>query len=127
MYLPPRAWPIGFTAANSNPKTAEAEWEACWRAFARLQVRALVVEILDDGIRVPEEALLQPLRNIKAGELEVVLPWPKGLETSGEFGDAGFAVRRPPEGTNVMVHWDVDKGNPGVGKGRGVWERLRRR
>jgi hypothetical protein len=127
MYLPPRAWPIGFTSANSNPKTDEAEWEAFWGAFARLKVCALVVEILDYGVRVPEEALLRPLRNVRAGEFEVVLPWPKGLKTSGEFGDAGFAVRRPPEGTNLMVELNVEKGNPGVEKGRGFWERLRRR
>ncbi|KAH8753445.1 hypothetical protein F5882DRAFT_445043 [Hyaloscypha sp. PMI_1271] len=100
MYLPPRAWPIGFTAANTNPKADEAEWEAFWRAFARLRVRALVVEILDLGVRVPE-----------------------GVERSGEFGDAGFVVRRlpEPEGTDLMVQMNVERGNPGVRKERGGW------
>jgi hypothetical protein len=92
MYLPPHAWPIGFTAANTNPKADEAKWEAFRRAFARLRIRALVVEILDLGVRVPEQVLLEPLRKVRAGRVEVVLPWPRGLETSGEFGDAGFVV-----------------------------------
>lgn len=127
MYLPLRAWPIGFTAASTNPKADEAEWEAFWRAFARLQVRALIVEILDLGVRVPEQALLEPLRRVRARVFEVVLPWPSGLETSGEFGDAGFVVRRPPKGTDLMMQMNVDKGNPGVGKKRVVWGRLRRR
>jgi hypothetical protein len=129
MYLPPRVWPIGFTAANTNPKAEEAEWEAFWRAFARLRVRALVVEILDLGVRVPEQVLLEPLRKVRAGRVEVVLPWPRGLETSGEFGDAGFVVRRPPdpEGTDLMVQMNVERGNPGVKKERAVWGRLRRR
>jgi hypothetical protein len=92
IYLPPHAWPIGFTAANTNPKADEAKWEAFRRAFARLRIRALVVEILDLGVRVPEQVLLEPLRKVRAGRVEVVLPWPRGLETSGEFGDAGFVV-----------------------------------
>ena len=95
IYLPPRAWPIGFTAANTNPKADEAEWEAFWRAFARLRVRALVVEILDLGLRVPEQVLLERLRKVRAGRVEVVLPWPRGLETSGEFGTRGLWLEDP--------------------------------
>ncbi|TVY32103.1 hypothetical protein LOCC1_G008827 [Lachnellula occidentalis] len=125
MYLPLNVWPTGFTPANSNRKADEAEWEAFWRAFARVRLRVLYVEILDWGVRVPEQMLLAPLRQVSAGEFEVVLPWPVGLDTSGEFGDAGFRVRRPPEGTNLMLQMNVAKYGRGVGKGRGVWERLR--
>jgi hypothetical protein len=133
MYLPLHAWPIGFTPANANPKADEADWEAFWRAFARLQVRTLFVEIIDVGVRVPEQVLLGPLRTVRAGRFEVMLPWPKGLETSGEFGDAGFVVRRPPEGTDLMEQWDVEKGytgpegypRPGWTE-RGVLRRLRK-
>lgn len=125
MYLPFRSSRFGFTAANSRPKSDEAEWEAFWGAFARVRLRVLHVEILDHGVRVPEQALLGPLRQLSAGEFEVVLPWPVGLQTSGEFGDAGFSVRRPPEGTNMMLEIHVEKGYPGVRNGRRVSERLR--
>jgi hypothetical protein len=81
------------------------------------------------GVRVPERVLLEPLRKVRAGKVEVVLPWRKGLETSGEFRDAGFVFRRPPEpeGTDLMVQMNVERGNLGVKKERGVWGRLRRR
>jgi hypothetical protein len=92
-----------------------------------VQVRVLIVEILDHGVRVPEQVLLEPLRTARAGRFEVVLPWPEGLKTTGEFGDAGFVVRRPPEGVNLMMHMDVDKGCSGPPLGRPIWERLRRR
>jgi hypothetical protein len=130
MYVPYRLWPSGYTAENTNPKAVkavEAEWEALWRAFAHVQVRVLIAEILDHGVRVPEQALLEPLREVRPGMVEVVLPWPEGLETSGEFGDAGLVVRRPPEGVDLMMHWDVDKGYPGPPQGRPIWQRLRRR
>lgn len=128
MYLPFHAWPVGFTADNTNPKADEDEWEAFWHAFARLQVRALIVEIVGSATRVPEQMLLEPLRKVTAEEFEVVLPWIAGLETTGEFRDAEFAVRRPPEGT-VMHEWDVETGcwGVGLGKRRRVWGRLRRR
>ena len=131
MYLPPCEWPIGLRDANielKDLKAEEAEWEAFWHAFARLRVCSLVVEILDCGVRVPEQALLQPLRMVRAGSFEVVLPWPTGLETTGEFGDAGFVVRRPPEGTDVMMRLDVIAGGSWVlGSERGIWGRLRNR
>jgi hypothetical protein len=133
MYLPYRLWPNGYTAENTNPKTVKAvetEWEAFWRAFIHVQVRVLIVEILDYGVRVPEQVLLEPLRQVSemgAGRFEVVLPWPEGLRMSGEFGDAGFVVRRPPEGVDLMMHWDVDKGYPEPRQGRPMWQRLRRR
>lgn len=123
MYLPYHLWPSGFTAENTNPKAVradEAEWEAFWRAFAHVQVRVLIVEILDHGVRVPEQVLLQPLRGVRAGRFEVVLPWPEGLKTSGEFGDAGFVVRRPPEGVSLMMEMDVDKACLGPLKGRPI-------
>jgi hypothetical protein len=51
------------------------------------------------------------------------------LETSGEFGDAGFVVRRPPEPevTDLMVQMNIERGNLGVKKERRFWGRLRRR
>jgi hypothetical protein len=81
------------------------------------------------GVRVPEQVLLEPLRKVRAGRVEVVLPWPRGLETSGEFGYAGFVVRRPlePEGMDLMVQMNFEGGNPGVKKQRRVWGCLRRR
>lgn len=91
-----------------------------------MRVRDLLVEIVHWGIRVPEQALLEPLRQVRAGRFEVVLPWPSGLEMTGEFGDAGFVVTRPPASVHLL-ELNVDKGNPGVGKGRGVWWWLRRR
>jgi hypothetical protein len=133
MYLPCRLWPNGYTAENTNLKAfkaVEAEWEAFWRAFAHVRVRVLIVEILDYGVRVPEQVLLEPLRQVsemRVGRFEVVLPWPEGLERSGEFGDAGFVVRRPPEGVDLMMHWDVDKGGQEPWHGRPMWQRLRRR
>jgi hypothetical protein len=53
----------------------------------------------------------------------------KGVGDEWEFGDAGFVVRRPPEpeGTNLMVQMNIERGNPGVKKERRVWGRLRRR
>ena len=44
-------------------------------------------------------------------------------------GDAGFVVRKPPEpeGTDLMVQMNVERGNPGLKKERGVWGLLRRR
>jgi hypothetical protein len=133
MYLPYRLWPNGYTAENTNPKAVqavEAEWEAFWRAFIHVRVRVLIVEIHDYGVIVPEQVLLEPLRQVSemgAGRFEVVLPWPEGLRMSGEFGDAGFVVRRPPEGVDLMMHWDVDKGYPEPRQGRPMWQRLRRR
>lgn len=130
VYLPYRLWPLGFTAENTNHKdvkAVEAEWEAFWCAFAHVQVRVLIVEILDHGVRVPEQVLLEPLREVRAGMFEVVLPWPEGLETTGEFGDAGFVVRRPPEGVDLMMEMYVDKYNTGPPQRRPIWERLRRR
>lgn len=64
--------------------------------------------------------LLGSLRNLRAGDFEVVLPWPTGLETSGEFEDAAIIIRRPP-GTDLMGEINVDSGHPGVGNGRGFW------
>ena len=79
-------------------------------------------------VRVPEQVLLEPLRKVRAGSVEIVLPWPSGLETSGEFRDAGFVVRRPPEPRmDLMVEMNVDRGNPGLKKERGLWGRLKRR
>lgn len=81
------------------------------------------------GVRVPEQVLLDPLRQVRAERLEVVLPWPSGLEITGEFGDAGFVVSRPP-GSVRLAEMNVDGGHgefPGVGKGRRVWKWLRRR
>jgi hypothetical protein len=126
MYLPYRLWPNGFTAEYINPKTVkavEAKWEAFWRAFIHVRVRVLIVEIHDYGVIVPEQVLLEPLRGVRAGRFEVVLPWPEGLKMSGEFGDAGFVVRRPPEGVDLMMHWAVDKGYPGPPQGRPIWQR----
>lgn len=123
MYMPYSEWPHGCTAEDSDPKADEAEWGAFWQAFASLRVRSLFVEILETGIRVPEEPLLEPLRQVKIEDFEVVLPWPPGLETSGDFGDAGFVLRRPPEPVELMGR-DVDKGNPGLPRPRKLW-RLR--
>ena len=58
---------------------------------------------------------------VRAGRLGVVLPWLEGLQTGGKFGDAGFVVRIPPEGTEVTVQMYVDKGIPGLRKGMGFW------
>jgi hypothetical protein len=133
MYVTYRLWPNGYTAKNTNPKAVkavEAEWEAFWRAFAHVQVRVLIVEILDYGVRVPEQVLLEPLRQVsemRVGRLEVVLPWQEGLKMSGGFGDAGFVVRRPPEGVDLMMHMGVNKGYPEPRQGRSMWQRLRRR
>lgn len=132
MYLPYLEWPNGVTTDNTSPKRVradEADWEGFWRALSRLQVRTLIVEIIDDGIRVPEQTLLEPLREVSAELFEVVLPWPACLKTSGEFGDAAFTVRRPPEGVDLMWYrGDVEKGeNREVGNGGGIWGRLRRR
>ncbi len=66
-------------------------------------VRVLIVEILDHRVRVPEQVLLEPLREVRAGRLEIMLPWSEGLEMGGEFGDAGFVVRRPLEGVDLMI------------------------
>jgi hypothetical protein len=127
MYLPYRLWPSGYTAENINPKTVKAKWEAFWRAFTHVRVRVLIVEIHAYRVIVPEQVLLEPLKEVRAGRFEVVLPWPEGLKMSGEFGDAGFVVRRPPEGVDLMMHWGVDKGYPGPPQGRPIWQRLRRR
>lgn len=113
LYLPYDARPYGFT--DSDVQAAEAEWEASWHALARRRVCALVVEILDMGIRVPEQRLLQPLKNVARtgnGPVEVVLPWPRGLKTSDESEDViGLVVTRPPEdiGSDLMMEWSVDK------------------
>jgi hypothetical protein len=127
MYLPTRAWPIGFFKAdNCDPKADEAEWECFWRDLSRLWVRDLVVEIiLSIEMEVAEQVLLEPLRQVKAGRFEVVLPLMSGLEMSGEFEDAPFLIRRPPKPVKV---WglSVDKGYPGVQNGPSIWERLRR-
>ncbi|CAG8980645.1 hypothetical protein HYALB_00012726 [Hymenoscyphus albidus] len=88
---------------------SEDRWEACWGAFANVKVRSLVVEIHDYRERLPEQQLLQPLQRVRADRLEVVLPWPEGLATTGDFRNAGFAVRRHPEGVNLMIYNDVDK------------------
>lgn len=81
------------------------------------------------GVRAPEQALLEPLRRVRAEKFEIILPWPYGLETSVEFKDVGFVVRRPPEsvGTDLMISWDVAKAYPGMVRQRGLWERLRNR
>lgn len=73
----------------------ELEWEAIWRSFGRLRVRSLVVEIVDHGLRKPEPGLLETF--------EVLVPWSKESETSGEIENVGFVIRRPPEGVNLMV------------------------
>lgn len=82
------------------------------------------MEIIDFGVRVPERVLLAPLRKVQACSFEVVLPWPMGLETSGELEDAGFVVKRPPESVNLMIEMNVDKANCGVRRNRGIWGRL---
>ncbi|CAG8949102.1 hypothetical protein HYFRA_00002231 [Hymenoscyphus fraxineus] len=88
---------------------SEARWEACWATFSNVKVRWLIVEIHDYGVRLPEQRLLQPLQRVRAERVEVVLPWPEGLAITGDFRNAGFVVRRPPEGVNLMIHNDVDK------------------
>ncbi|KAH9206997.1 hypothetical protein DL95DRAFT_275652, partial [Leptodontidium sp. 2 PMI_412] len=76
-------------------KARELEWETFWRAFARVQLRCTVVEIHDGDSWVSEQALLEPLRQVSAKSMEVLLPWPKESDTSGNFDDAKFVVRRP--------------------------------
>ena len=128
LYLPLNAWPHGFTTDDTDIKADEARWEAFWRKFSRVRVRNLIVEITDGGVRVPEQLLLRPLNQVKAGSFEVVLPWPDGLETSGEFRGAIFTVRRPPEGIDLMMGVDVVKcGYPGVLTGRPFWRRIKMR
>jgi hypothetical protein len=95
-----------------------------------VRVRVLIVEILDHGVRVPEQVLLEPLRQVsemKEGRFEVVLPWPERLKRSGEFGNAGFVVRRPPEGVDLMMRFDRDYACLALPQGRPIWQRLRRR
>lgn len=91
-----------------------------------MQVRVLHVEILDWGARVPEQALLAPLREVK--DFEVMLPWLGGTSLSGDFQDAEFRVRRPSEqqAPDLVVELDVDKGGPGVYRKRKILGRLRR-
>jgi hypothetical protein len=51
---------------------------------------------------------------------------PGASSDNREFGDAGLVVRRPPEpeGTDLMVQMNVERGNPGVKKERGVHSNL---
>lgn len=129
MYLPYTEWPVGFTADNIDHKAVrahEAEWEAFWRAVSHLQVYAMFVEIYDQGARVPEETLLKPLRQVRAGRFEVMLPWPTGLEYTGEFGDVDFLIRRPPVEMELMMEMNVAKYNPGPPTRRRNWGLFRR-
>lgn len=128
MYLPDRKFPNGITTENTtrkSVKTDEAKWEAFWRALSRLYLRSLVAEIIDERIRVPEQTLLDPLNRVSAEAFHVILPWPTGLETTGDFGSAKFTVRRPPEGVNVMKSIDVESGDSGLTKWRRVSGLLR--
>lgn len=116
IYLPYEKWPFVFTRADTHKvKTAEVEWEAFWKSLSRVRVRALVVEIIDSAARVPEQVLLEPLNRVSAGSFEVILPWPAGLKTSGSFGNALSTVRRPPEGVDLMMDFNVMKHQECVG------------
>ncbi|KAH7403780.1 hypothetical protein BKA64DRAFT_707255 [Cadophora sp. MPI-SDFR-AT-0126] len=127
MYLKACDWPHQFTAENSNPKADQAEWEDLWRAFAKVRVAQLIVEIHDYGVRVPEQALMAPLRGLRQSPMEVLLPWHDDLDTSGDFRDVAYVVRRPPEWIDPTLQLDVDKGGPWLPKPRKIWDRLTKR
>lgn len=65
-------------------------------------------------MEVAEQALLEPLRQVKAGRFEVILPVMDGLERSGKFDDALFVIRRPLNPVKVGES-NVDKRGPGYG------------
>lgn len=87
-------------------------------------MRRLEVEIMDIGSRVPELLLVEPLDYAQADSIEVFLPWPIGLGTTGTFEGAAFTVTRPPEGVNLITHLSIDRASQTVPIGRTFWKRL---
>jgi hypothetical protein len=80
----------------TDMKAKEAEWESFWRDLARVRLRSLIVELLTYEMRFPERRLLNPLYQVEAESMVVLLPWEEDLETPGALEDAPFVVVRSP-------------------------------
>jgi hypothetical protein len=125
MYLPASDYWHNHVFSPTNTKAAEAAWEAFWPIFASSPSRTLIVDILDSGIRVPEEALLAPLTSLTGETIEVLLPWPEGSAMSGNFDEAEFSVTRP-KGEERMLELNFEGGgNTEVRRRRKFTRRLR--
>ncbi|EHK99278.1 hypothetical protein M7I_4843 [Glarea lozoyensis 74030] len=109
MYLPASDYWLNHVFNPTSTKAAEAAWEAFWPIFASSPSRTLIVDILDSGIRVPEEALLEPLTGLRGETIEVLLPWPEGSAMSGNFDEAEFTVARP-KGEERMLELNFEAG-----------------
>jgi hypothetical protein len=131
LYVPPGQWPVNSFPEEAEIKADEAKWEAFWRHFSQVSVRDLQVEILDVGFRANEQLLLQPLKDVRAHSIDVLLPWPIGLSPTGSFQNTAFNITRPPEGVDLMIQWNVDRAMeifpPPRRRLKPFWKRLIRR
>jgi hypothetical protein len=105
LYIRDKAF-LDDISAVSVQIPAEKNWETFWKRLAECnQLQNLHVRIFDRGFRLPESALLQPLRCLKIPNFTVQLPWPKqylpkyALESDKE---QGFVLTRPPPDQIVL-------------------------
>jgi hypothetical protein len=91
--------------AEIGLETEDPYWEPFWRDFSRVKYGKLLVEILDCGVTMPDRALLEPLYQVEAGSMEVLLPYRSGIDDSDRFEDAPFVVKRPSRAMICIAYW----------------------